>query len=715
MTTHVQPTSAIPQASPPTRLLQRACACGSKAGPGGACASCQRHKRPWQAKWRVNRPGDRWEQEAERVAHTLIAANQTGQLAHSGVEPRPHIPIVQRAPAGGLNAGAPVPEGVTAELSRLDGRGTPLPAASRAFFEPRLGHDFSQVRVHTDAPATQLAHRVGAEAFTTGQHIVFGAGRFQPETPSGRRLLAHELTHVVQQGAVSTDRHWIQRTACRHDGRNTDCAASLGRIIFEDKSSLAIDDTIVQNMKKRFGGVWITQVETPPNPRKSGSDSGRVDGVKVKDSGTLDVEVVEVKPRSLGLDPTAPTGGCVLATSQVDGYVKELTRIAPKVQELSQKLSKIGGYRLDGHHKPKNKIERGIFDTVGIPIDETDWFQAWAFYNSLQNRWPKVFTKSFSSVNIKANADGDVNQDYEAARWKVQCPKKGKETTPTVGIRTLVYNVNLKGGVSYGCQTDCASKKKEEQRKKQVEAQPIAQPEQTKQPQQTKQPETPKQVNVAPQLVKLYPDLREFAPGLSDGLKKQYPSVPPGTEYIIIAPPLFWQKFVSEPMMERTLDKMRVKAMDPRTNPVIGFRNLGWTLVGLTAASYVVVFSIGFGGALAAGGAGAAGAAGATGAAGTAQATGSGAVVISLTARLAAKKTAEKAISLGLDKAAGVLLVVGLAEKAEAAEDIKDVSQVNAVRVVLPSAVTPAGTRDLGEKVTLDGQEYYIVGRAIAR
>jgi hypothetical protein len=80
--------------------------------------------------------------------------------------------------------------------------GQPLDASSRAYFEPRFGQDFSGVRVHTDARAAQSARAVDALAYTVGQHIVFDAGQYAPGTPDGRRLLAHELAHVVQQGPV---------------------------------------------------------------------------------------------------------------------------------------------------------------------------------------------------------------------------------------------------------------------------------------------------------------------------------------------------------------------------------------------------------------------------------------------------------------------------------------------------------------------------------
>jgi hypothetical protein len=77
--------------------------------------------------------------------------------------------------------------------------GQPLDAATRAFMEPRFGRDFSGVRMHTDARAAESARAVNALAYTVGHTIVFGAGQYAPGTPSGQRLLAHELAHTIQQ------------------------------------------------------------------------------------------------------------------------------------------------------------------------------------------------------------------------------------------------------------------------------------------------------------------------------------------------------------------------------------------------------------------------------------------------------------------------------------------------------------------------------------
>lgn len=87
------------------------------------------------------------------------------------------------------------------EVLRSPGR--PLDAATRAFMEPRFGHDFSQVRVHANAKAAESARAVNALAYTAGREVVFGKGQYAPHTRDGQRLIAHELTHVVQQQSTA--------------------------------------------------------------------------------------------------------------------------------------------------------------------------------------------------------------------------------------------------------------------------------------------------------------------------------------------------------------------------------------------------------------------------------------------------------------------------------------------------------------------------------
>lgn len=133
-------------------LLQRQCACGQHA-LGGQCQGCKQNQ-----------------MTLRRKSHNENVSDFVPPIVHE----------VLRSP------------------------GQPLDSATRAFFEPRFGHDFSRVRVHTDDRAAESAESVSALAYTVGRDIVFGAGQFAPSTSAGRKLLAHELTHVGQQNFQDT-------------------------------------------------------------------------------------------------------------------------------------------------------------------------------------------------------------------------------------------------------------------------------------------------------------------------------------------------------------------------------------------------------------------------------------------------------------------------------------------------------------------------------
>ena len=97
------------------------------------------------------------------------------------------------------NQTPPITAGLQNQIQSMQGGGQPLSKAVRNYFEPRFGHDFSQVRVHTDSKAADAAKSINAKAFTKGKDVVFGAGQYSHGTSSGKLLLAHELVHVLQQ------------------------------------------------------------------------------------------------------------------------------------------------------------------------------------------------------------------------------------------------------------------------------------------------------------------------------------------------------------------------------------------------------------------------------------------------------------------------------------------------------------------------------------
>jgi HEAT repeat protein len=143
------------------------------------------------AKLTVGEPEDNYEQEADRIAGRLTAS--CGNPAVGGVLPR--MQRVSRQPEGHVDAAPPSVQSVLASP------GKPLEPAARQDMEQRFGRDFSRVRVHSGPAAEQSAQDMNALAYTVGHHVVFAAGQFAPETQQGRRLIAHELAHVVQQHA----------------------------------------------------------------------------------------------------------------------------------------------------------------------------------------------------------------------------------------------------------------------------------------------------------------------------------------------------------------------------------------------------------------------------------------------------------------------------------------------------------------------------------
>ena len=152
-----------------------------------------------QAKLIVGDPQDHFEQEADRVADQVMRMPE--QAAGSASPPAPaQTATVQRA-ADASSALPVVDTALEEAVAALDGRGGPLSPEIRSFMEPRFGADLSAVRIHTDTYAHDLARSVNARAFAAGRNVVFGAGYYAPHTDSGRRLLAHELTHTLQQGA----------------------------------------------------------------------------------------------------------------------------------------------------------------------------------------------------------------------------------------------------------------------------------------------------------------------------------------------------------------------------------------------------------------------------------------------------------------------------------------------------------------------------------
>jgi hypothetical protein len=180
-----------------------------------------------QAKLQVSQPGDQYEQEADRVSEQVMRmpdpTNMPGESKQSWQpsavqrvcaecgeemqrqpveeEKKPDEQLQMQAQPGQQSPS--LAPNLQPRIAGLQSGGRPLQQSERAFFEPRFSRDFSQVRVHTVGQAADIAKSINARAFTVGNNIAFRDGQFAPGSQEGRKLLAHELTHTIQQGAVN--------------------------------------------------------------------------------------------------------------------------------------------------------------------------------------------------------------------------------------------------------------------------------------------------------------------------------------------------------------------------------------------------------------------------------------------------------------------------------------------------------------------------------
>jgi hypothetical protein len=176
-----------------------------------------------QTRLKIGQPGDIYEKEADRAADRIMCMPEPGcpeclEAKEQGIQREIDAEKIEKVAELILNGPLPEEEGtvqakqdggrssgaafnVESHINGLRGGGHPLPESTRSFFEPRFGADFSQVRIHTCSTADRTAGAINARAFTKGQDIVFAANQYAPGTTRGKRLLAHELTHVVQQNS----------------------------------------------------------------------------------------------------------------------------------------------------------------------------------------------------------------------------------------------------------------------------------------------------------------------------------------------------------------------------------------------------------------------------------------------------------------------------------------------------------------------------------
>jgi hypothetical protein len=316
-----------------------------------------------QTKLAINTPGDAYEEEADRVAEQVTK-----------------MPTPQLQPAGSCGGGSPKcpTEKRTQELERLQTKhlessdvgqtgvppivhevltasGQPLDSATRGFMEPRFGHDFSQVLVYTGGAAERSSRDLNARAYTMKQSIVFGEGQFVPHTSKGKKLLAHELVHILQQrintGRGSTNRQLlIQRDFINDAGGNP--------ISYEFRVGMELEPAFVGLARRLTRDGLVTDDDLRQLRSHALSRRGTLnDHERMFMAGLLDpTNVATFNGTGYGQNFQFPTSSITRARRD---HVNNLDRALPQPvqQEINDLTAAFGRGDVIGFFKEMNEVE----------------------------------------------------------------------------------------------------------------------------------------------------------------------------------------------------------------------------------------------------------------------------------------------------------------------------------------------------------------------
>lgn len=273
------------------------------AAPAVALGACDRGTQDGlgvQPKLTVNEPDDEYEKEAERVAEAVMRQSSVDEDS---------VPIsgIMRSSATGANQ--TIDETTAEQIESVKGGGRSLPPSSWSFFERWFGRDFSDVRVHRGPKADKLTRSIDAKAFTHGENIFFRSGSYKPETKQGKELVAHELTHVVQQRAsTSTPVETLQRRGHSSQSRKSKAAGGPGGAAPSSKSTTRTGPRVDVNVDRKNGRIFVTVDDKlvaeaqPPRTRNAGV---KVESQWNAESNSFRLNVVTTPGTEIAFSPGA--------------------------------------------------------------------------------------------------------------------------------------------------------------------------------------------------------------------------------------------------------------------------------------------------------------------------------------------------------------------------------------------------------------------------
>jgi len=543
----------------------------------------------------------------------------------------------------------------------------PIAPQLRLILENRLGVDLRRVRLHLNPEASASARALNARAYTVGRHVVFAENEFRPWERGGFGLLVHELTHAVQQNFA--DPH----------------GASLA--LDPDPLCEALADSAAESMGARSE---VRRLHSPAIQRHPGPPCP---------SPPRWVQITSLRPRELWLPANQAIEMAYLASypnhvvlfgSQFEGWRDiRLPRGTPNRGADDAILNALRGRSQQRAPDIIDFTDRVFYEikTVGYAGDGMDQLMT-----------------LHTLIGAIGRQHGGPHWNPDLASWYPPhvLPFPG-DPQKSVCTAATTHSQSPAGLILYK-----VFRRTSPEEERQLQRRAVA-------------------------ITDLERELEPMRERLINELVRVTGDTTPGTDLWIIASPQFWRRFVIAPQeerMERTLDLMRVHGMDSRRNPVMGFRYLGWTLIGIGATLIAMTFLVVMTGgvaleAAAAGTVGTAGVAAETTAvsagaisaeataAGAAGITASEAEVISLTAFRAARAAAA---SQRVAAAAGVLFVLTTTSVSRAQGHAATVTGTEAaLRAVPGHLVGPEAHYRIGRPVLYSGGQYIIAGRAVVR
>lgn len=433
-----------------------------------------------QTKLQVNQPGDVYEQEADRVAEQVmripeppvqrqpkneeesiqtkpLSAQITPLLQRQREEEKdeppqtklisPNYPTFQRQEELEEDEEKPlqtkevpsttpdVTQNIETCINAMRGGGQPLSESEHAFFEPRFGYDFSQVRVHTDTQAAETAQALNARAFTVKQDVVFGARQYAPETTLGRRLLAHELTHIVQQSGLQG------RSSYRHDHiarkPKGDPPESTGtfkirgdNVYMYSKTNknfpltCKIDnspqkpcpiprDSEITVVGEYRGGLWLLIQFQNEKLAREWKGKGGIVRVFIEKS-TLDVDQKtqeKEKPPAEAAPTEEPPAEATPTEAEKKKEAKQLKAKLDRIEKTYQDMIKDA--RKKGYNVAADNLERFLKGTGSVKKISSKWLRGFSSVTDAERVNQKRFEKSLTKKAYKLkDGESDSFSDY---------------------------------------------------------------------------------------------------------------------------------------------------------------------------------------------------------------------------------------------------------------------------------------------------------------